>query len=169
MAKARHQGLVVTKLMDPAQCQQGRERIELRRIVAEQQIHNRVSALGSVGRDRQSIFHALAQLTPQFGQMLIKEGVKLFFRESRLCGQHTAQLVDPLAADIQLSQESCCHVIELEAGISSPQQDTQVASSVFAGSGTIEGIQLVAQDVTMLVGSIDSCPRTVQMLPWGAL
>lgn len=58
--EAWHQFLVMTIFVNPTQCQLGGQAVELGSIITEQSCNHWVLPLGSVGRDAQGFFHALA-------------------------------------------------------------------------------------------------------------
>src|SRR5204863_313383 len=94
-----------------------------------------------------------------------QEEIKLFFTQVLVSSEHLDQLIRPLGTHFQVPQQTHCHLIESEARICPSQQHTQVASSVEAWQCAIEAIELVAENVRVLVRSVDSCPRAIQMLP----
>ena len=80
-------------------------------------------------------------------------------------GQESGKQASPFVCDGELLHELGGQIIEAEDGISSPKKDPKHAHAVFGRGRAGEAIELVAKDMTVLIGSVDPRARAIQMLP----
>ena len=103
--KAWCQFLVVAIFMDPAQGQLDRQPVELGRIITQEQFDHWVGRLTLVGRDRQGLFHTLAQRGPIDGQVPIQHLVEVALGVWVAVRQQRGKQATPLRLHAELGQQ----------------------------------------------------------------
>ena len=100
--------------------------------------------------------------------MPIEHVVELLFSQVLVVRQQDRKRAYPLRSDSQLAHQFQGELIALEEGISSTLKNPKHRDPIFGRGGAVGGVQWVAEHMTLLILTVDSRPRTVEMVPRGA-
>jgi len=169
-AMVREEGREVLKMpprMHPAQRQVRRHALELRRVVADQDLYHGHILLDPVRSDRRRVKDLLALLDAQPRHMLLQECPKGIRVEVHPLRQPPQRRQDG-GGQPMLRQEGPGVPIELIGARGVQPQHVEHGLPILARCGAIEGIERTAQDVAVLLLPVHARAGVVQMLEHAA-